>query len=250
MASKKTWIIFSLFIALALSVAPNVSAKKFWDSNSFTLLMGNDYKVGDESRWVLTYEHVSGHSWGDLFLFYDRLDSDNGDLETYGEISPRLAIFNQSAKDDQFLGKVYIAATMEMGAYVQSSGGFSNAATNYLIGLGTDLSIPNFAYVQVNLYKRNNDKGESSWQLTPVWGLPFTLGKATFLYDGFADWVAATDNSSASLNFTSQLKLDVGAYWDNPKAFYIGVEYNYWVNKFGISGVDERNPNLLLKAHF
>ncbi|MFT5852739.1 MAG: hypothetical protein ACI87J_002718, partial [Colwellia sp.] len=51
-------------------------------------------------------------------------------------------------------------------------------------------------------------------------------------------------------NFTSQLKYNLASILDLDTKLYVGVEYAYWVNKFGIDGVDENNINLLVKYHF
>lgn len=233
----------------------NTTAGVQWSDNSLTALSGGDYKLtpdGEGDAAVLTLEHVSGHSWGDLFFFVDHLRFDNGDTENYWELSPRVSLGKVSKKELSFgpVKDVLIASTWESET---GPGGFS--FDNYLYGVGFDLDVPGFAYTQANFYYRNNDLQEDNWQTTLVWGIPFKLGSLDFVYDGFADYESGTEEEHQTLNFTSQLKLDLGALWEMPKKLYLGVEYVHWTNKFGVEdgdfGLDtnERNVNLLLKLH-
>lgn len=227
---------------LAAAVSCNLSAKTLWSDFSVSYLNGSNYEVGDEKRQVVTFEHVTGTTWGDSFLFVDRLESDNGDNETYGEWSPR---FKVTSLENSVVTDLYVATTVEMGTF-NGKGGFSNSFTNYLVGIGAKISIPHTKFFNVNLYHRNNEQGENNYQATLVWSVP--LGD--FVYDGFADITNSTDDQEASMNFTSQLKYNLGAKLGFDTPLYVGVEYAYWVNKFGIKDVDEKNASLLVKYHF
>ncbi|WP_346837845.1 outer membrane protein OmpK [Microbulbifer sp. SAOS-129_SWC] len=256
----------SLLLMSAALVSAMTHAEVLWQDNSLTVLHGNHYTVDyslhtdDSSRDVVTFEHASGHSWGDLFLFSDYLSSTADSSELYTEVSPRLSLGKLSGRDLSFgpVKDVLLASTLELGNmddpdHLTVTGPHF---TNKLAGVGFDLAVPGFNYVQANFYHRDNDDKAANEQLTLVWALPFALGGADFLYDGFIDWASASADAHANMNFTSQLKWDVGARWGKPKSLYAGIEYVYWNNKFGIEdgtyGIDsnERNVNLLLKYHF
>lgn len=228
----KRLMVTSLFLIITASV----NAKTVWSNYSISYLLGDSYEVGDSSREVITFEYTAGTTWGDTFMFFDRLESSDGSVETYGEFAPRYKI-----KDlDGFIKSVYIAPAIEMGP-----------GTNYLLGVGTDLAVPNFNFFQLNAYIRDNADGDMSFQTTVVWGLP--IGPLT--YGGFIDFATGVDNTvfgdtQAQLNFTSQLKYDIAEYLGSDTKVFIGVEYVFWNNKFGIDGVDERNMNLLMQYHF
>jgi len=213
-------------------------AKTLWSKASLTYLNGNNYQVGDPKRQVLTFEHASGHNWGDTFLFVDRLHSDDGDKTTYGEFAPRWYI--QQYGHQGLIKNLSFATTLEMGE------GFSH----YLYGVGFSWNLPHFKFMKTNFYRRNNDKGGSNWQMTASWALPFSIAQTQWDYSAFVDWFTSVDGKPSGYNFTSQLKLNIAPYLGLDSPLYIGTEYVYWTNKFGISGVDERNANLLLKWYW
>lgn len=250
----------------SLSLSAGSNAEVLWQDNSLSLLSGSDYKVDyslstdDSSRTVLTYEHVSGHSWGDIFMFADYLTSDADSDELYTEISPRLSLGKMSGREVSFgpVKDVLLASTLELGNFDDPNHLTATGPhfTNKLAGVGVDLAVPGFSFVQANVYHRNNDDKADNEQLTLVWALPFALAGADFLYDGFIDWSSASADAHPSMNFTSQLKWDLGAQWGQAKSLYAGIEYVHWNDKFGIKdgtfGIDsdERNVNLLVKYHF
>ncbi|WGL15873.1 outer membrane protein OmpK [Microbulbifer bruguierae] len=258
-----------LLLTTGLLSAPlsfTACAETLWSDNSLTALHGKDYKVNyslgsdDSTRNVLTFEHVSGHSWGDFFMFADYLRSDTGADELYTELSPRLSLGKLGNRELAFgpVTDVLLAGQLELGRADDPDHLLATGPefANTLAGVGFDLAVPGFAYFQANVYHRNNEAKADNEQLTLAWGLPFTLSSEAFLYDGFLDWASASRDVHPSMNFTSQLKWDIGARAGNPKKLYAGLEYVHWNNKFGIEdgtfGVDsnERNVNLLLKYHF
>ena len=116
--------------------------------------------------------------------------------------------------------------------------------------MGVSLNIPGARYFNVSLYQRNNGEGlDDNTQITLVWAFPIADG--LFLYDGFLDATDEIGTGASSLNFTSQIKWDIGktALSMKPGKLFLGIEYAYWNNKFGLSGVDERATSLLLKWH-
>ncbi|WP_261841886.1 outer membrane protein OmpK [Aliamphritea ceti] len=229
-------------------VSSSVSAEQIWSDFNIAYLDGSDHELGDGNRQVITFEHASGHDWGDTFFFMDRSMSDNGTNETYFELQPRLSLSYLTGSDLSFgpVKDVYLASQWESKS--DSNGGFDN----YMAGVGVSLDVPGFQFFKANLYQVSNDTKKSDMQLTLGWGAPFEIGNAEFLYDGFIDLTSSEDeaNHATEMNFTSQLKWNVGKAMGTKKPVYVGVEYAYWNNKFGVEGVDERSPSLLLKVHF
>ncbi len=226
-----------LLLTYLLCFSSVISAKLLRSDASITALYGTHYQVGDATRAVMTLEHSSGFSWGDNFFFLDRLWGENGNHSTYFELSPR---FNLRDYENAWLKGIKLATTWEHGKHFDHK----------LIGLGTNFKVPGFNFVGLNLYRRFNDGNPDAWQSTLNWRRPFAIGKQQWVYDGFIDWTSRSQAQASSFNFTSQLKWNIAPLLGLSKPFYLGSEIIYWNNKFGIADINERNLNLLIKAHF
>lgn len=229
-------------LATALTVAASAAtAETFFTDNSITALYGESYEGGDSDKAVVTFEHFSAHSWGDVFIFGDRLmdqGKDSDGTETYIEVAPR---FKVSDFDAGFVKNVYIATTWEM----------SKADDNLLLGLGTDFNIPGFQNLSLNAYNRFNDDGDDNFQTTAVWGVPFAIAGQNFMFDGFWDWATGTSNGkAASSNFTYQLKWDAAQLVGASNKVYVGIEHAIWDNKYHLDNLDENVVSALVKVHF
>ncbi|MEH6624968.1 MAG: outer membrane protein OmpK [Motiliproteus sp.] len=239
---KLRTLIALVFISVT---APNVHAEMLFSNASISYLKGDHYQLGDKQRQVITLEHASGFGWGDNFFFLDRLKNHNGQYSTYYELAPRLNLKTFGNLDLSFgpVSDVLLAATWE-------SGSSSRRFDNYLYGIGFNLQAPGFKYLKLNFYLVDNELKPDDEQLTLSWAYPFSISNHTFLYDGFLDWSSSSDSHAAEMNFTSQIKWDIGKHLDMSHPLYAGFEYAYWNNKFGVKGANERNPSILLKLHF
>lgn len=247
----------TLLTLLAISSFQSIAnAKEFWSDTSLSLLYGQTYKVPftltttDSTRYVITFEHISDNSWGDFFTFLDisrSAESQRNNL--YGELTPRLSLFkisNYKPNKDTFLQDLLLAVNLEYTNDV-----FGTDFLNILAGVGTNVKVPGFQFVQLNFYRRSNQRSADNWQFTPVFAVPFSLGAYDFRVDGWADFVSATRNVSSNIHTQIQMKIDAGKIlMKKPDTFYLGTEYKYWRNKFGITGIQENVWQLLAQVHF
>lgn len=227
-----------------------------WQDFSLSYLYGDGFKVDPEEQHTLTLEYVAGLSFGDVFAFLDLTyyaDSDESD-GLYGEITPRFS-YNKIFNDDFAVGPVtdvLLATSLEYGA---------GPVETFLAGPAIDLKIPGFDFFQLNLFYRsgiNSDNISDGWQLTPAWSVTVPVGCSEIVFDGFVDWVFATEDSNYETNvhFNPQLKYNLGkALLANESKLYVGVEYSYWSNKYGIKDssafrTDDSVVSFLLKYHF
>jgi len=232
-----------ILLALFITTFSTLSfAKTLWSDYSVTYLNGSDYEVGDNQRQVVTFEYASGLTWGDNFMFVERMWSANKDVTLYGEWSPRIKL---SEHRYGVFNNIYFSSTFEVNAFSPASGSSSDFV-NVLLGLGTDISIPGFKFVKLSAYHRNNEIGDDNYQLTLSWAVP--LGKLN--YDGFIDYASAREGATATMNFTSQLKYNLAPHLQLTSPLYVGVEYVWWQSKFGIDDINENNVNFLVKYHF
>jgi nucleoside-specific outer membrane channel protein Tsx len=224
-----------------------------WQDNSLTYVGGGHFKVAPESQQTITYEHVSGWSFGDVFMFVDatQYNGDRGE-SYYGEFSPRFSYgkLSGTGMGSGLVKDALLTTTLEFGkGHVES----------FLAGPAIDLNLPGFDYFQLNFYRRFPLCGQDgkTVQVTPVWGMTLPGAGGRWKFDGFMDWNVNSDGSYASnWHFNPQFKYDLGrSFGMKDRALLVGVEYSYWKNKYGIrdSGefrTDESAISAIVKSHF
>jgi nucleoside-specific outer membrane channel protein Tsx len=221
-----------------------------WQETNFQYLWGTNFKSlatktsKDNSRSTITVEHADAWKYGDNFFFFDitnpEINRNGPKTSIYGEISPRLSIGKIAGIDlsAPFVKDVLVAGTLELG----------NGFHNYLYGLGLSLNLPKFNFADLNVYVRNDTVQHGvTYQITPCWQLPFTVGKANFVFEGFSDIAGAEGDTAFNIDAQPRLLLDLGNFWNKPGNLFVGTEFMYWHNKFGIKGVDEYAPQAMVK---
>ncbi|VGO16761.1 Nucleoside-specific channel-forming protein tsx [Pontiella desulfatans] len=254
-----------IITALVAASAASTFAGDFiqWTDTSVSLLAGTGFEVDPEDQTTVTLEHANGWEYGDFFWFNDFIyfngdqNSAGDDASYYGEIAPRFSLNKMTGKDLSvaFIKDWLIATCYEYGRGVN----LDEYGHNMLVGAGVDLDVPGMDFVQLNAYQRFDLKGGNgeSIQLTGVWKYSRPMGKTTFIFDGFLDWVVNDDGLySKNLHFCPQVKFDIGTLWGwNPNRLNVGVEYDYWSNKYGIKDSNvfpttQSAISLLVKSHF
>ena len=125
----------------------------------------------------------------------------------------------------------------------------------YLAGISFNLSNVWFDFLQLDItaYKDDSVSGRYGMQFTPVRSLPFTLANVKFKFRGFTDFKTGNTNNSGNFNILAQpqMLIDIGdlADWKSDKV-YIGTEYSYWYNKFGLKDVVESTVQGMVIAFF
>lgn len=258
----------TLATLLAASLTPAAQAEMLWHNESLSYLWGRNFRVNPDTQQTFTLEHASGWSWGDLFFFVDQInyqgreDYNQGRSTYYGELQPRLSLGKLSGHKMAFgpVKDVLLAASYEFG---------EEDTESYLLGPGFDLAIPGFDYLQLNVYYRKPDGHRvraGAWQVTPAWSYTLPLGRSDLLIDGYIDWVVNNRDASegrrgqadyhANLHINPQVKYDLGkALEHEPKHLYVGIEYDYWSDKYGIQDskgfrTDQNTVSALVKYHF
>lgn len=239
-------IILTSFIA-TLPMMGTASAEVIWQDFSVSYLKGQHYRLGSATQDIFTFEHTADTSWGDSFLFLDHIREKNGVRSNYAEWAPRWSASKLTGNKYAYgiISDVLLSTTVEM----------SDLQTNFLYGFGVDMTVPGTQILQLNAYRRVNEQMDDNWQLTGAWGVPFQVAGADFMFDGFFDWSNTTKDQRSVFNTNIQLKWDLKSYWSLSNSVYLGVEYVYWNNKFGVADssalrTEESNMNLLLKVHF
>lgn len=226
-----------LAAVLILALATAATAAQ-WESTAVSGLYGTDHKLAPKSEMtIITIEHADGWAYGDNFFFFDITQPFEDGTGIYGEWHPRLSSSKIFKQDMSFgpVKDVLLASEMNLGDNVRI----------YLYGLGFDLDIPHFAWAKVNVFIRDdaNIEDESTYQISPSWNLPFTVGNANFEFTGFVDIAGEEGTAKANVLAQPQLLLDLGHFWGNSKSLYAGVEWQYWNKKYGVDAGDLSEEN-------
>lgn len=246
------------WLALALLATPPAMADdliQWWDM-SVTALYGDNYDLApSEKQTTFTFETAGAWKYGDWFAFQDFVHFNGSnvgmDNTTYGEISTRFSA-SKITGNTVGLGPITdlsLAMTFEEG---------EGPVKSFLYGLGLDIAIPYFSYFSLNTYRRealSSDNNSDGWQLTPAFRMDFPVGNSNIVFDGFFDWVFSADNHGYEENFhfNPQLKYDLGAVLlgeHKKDKLFVGIEYDYWKNKYGVNGIVQNTYSVIAKYHF
>lgn len=167
------------------------------------------------AKQTVTLEHYRTWDYGDIYAFGEYVHAKDGMRfsnlkdDYYGEISPRLSI-NKIAD-----------ITVSNGLFKEWYAAFQhNRGRDYrgwLYGAGVDLNIPAFSTFGVNLYKKVQNIGKDTYQLSLNYYLPL-IDKWHF--EGFVDYTGIdflTQNqllyNIAPIFGVTQQKFEAGVEW-------------------------------------
>ncbi len=209
-----------------------------WSSSNVQLLYGGDFIFAEQGRTTVTVEHAHGWKYGTNFFFVDMYH--NNGFEIYAEVYSYLSLAKITGVDVS-LGPIK-DFSLAGGVNISNRPAARNFQS-YLVGISFDLGNQYFDYLQLDVMAYKDDSVHS-WgvQYTPVWSFPFAIGTTKFKFRGFVDVKDANTNRYGNVSMLAQpqLLLDVGdlAGWKSD-VFYIGTEFSYWLNKFGVKDANE-----------
>lgn len=232
-----------------------------WSANQIEYLYGNQFhepfNAVPVEKNTVTFQHASGYSLGENFAFLDLLQSgasDRNAFEYYGEGYTSFSLGKQGWVQPKGLVKdVSLTAGVNFGE--KSYPTYTVSPRVLLAGPTIDLAVPGFNFVNVNVLAYVNrglfaggDNGchATTWQITPAWNADFSLSGEKFAFEGFLDLIGAHGTCAQRLIAQPRIRWNIGDRFGQPDRWFLGIEYLYWKNKFGIKGEMERSPQLFL----
>lgn len=241
-------------------------------ATSLTYLYGFNWDTPfspSSDRDIITLEHFNANKLGDFFLFVDfaNLTTENRGypdtgIDIYGEASPRISLGKITGKDFSFgiIKDIYIySGTFEFGRSKSLDNinrefgtDIDTTQLRQLHGIAVDFDLPGFTVASLNAYWRDDfDISGSTWQLTAVWEIPFTIGELDFVFKGFADFAGSEGSLEKQFHTSPQLVVDIGdKIFGKKKTLYFGTEIDIWWNEFGVKDQDDVVPQIILQAYF
>lgn len=253
--------LFCSLIPLPFIWPLSVQAELFdWSATEVQYLHGDGYLMpnnpSDVSRSIITLSHADGWALGRNFFFMDTLISEQGEasqVNVYGEFYSYLSLSKITGESLSYglFKDLNLTAGVNAGENLDSD--FSGTRI-ILYGVTVDFNLPGFQLFTVDFLRHDVLEPvslESSWQITPVWKFPFTLLGTHWSLEGFADFIGSKGpNYARNALAQPQLRLDVGDFFGVSDRLFVGIEYQYWHNKFGIRGLNESLPQALLLWKF
>jgi len=203
----------------------------------------------DVEKSILTFENTRAWSWGSSYLFVDVLrswsDADANAKEAYGEWYPSMSLRKVSGRQPSEKLIRDVSVTLGFNGGVRTTG---PAPFVILPGVTVELNIPAFEFFSLGTYvyiDRGRFEGHltgcssTSYQVTPSWSLPFSIGQAAFNFRGFADVIGSHGDCAFQVLAQPELKLDVSRLWHNPGRMWAGVQLYYWHNKYGLDDLED-----------
>jgi len=163
-------------------------------------LTGNSAENGQ--AMTITLNNFTEWKYGDSFFFADFVSGKLWDfLQTpgtvannafvYAEWHPRVFVnrlLGQKGPTLGFIRNYGVAFEVNQGPGFQA----------WMAGAGMDLELPGYLIVGANFYWRYSQIGagsfaqyQNTWQFSPFWTLPFSLGPVPFVFAGFLDMFGA-----------------------------------------------------------
>lgn len=240
---KKLVVVTLLFVNIALAEPPS------WRSSNIQVLFGNQYELGPATRESLTIEHASSWRYGESFFFSNIFNRRDEGTELYAEFYPRLSwkAVTGASPELPVIDDLSVVAGLNIGNLPQQ-----DPFRAYLLGAGLKFKAPAMDYLKLDIMAFKADNLNTiGLQVSPIWAMTFQLGRSRFLFKGFIDWQSADATGGEALWLAQpQLLLDMGHYWGQKNQLYVGMEYSYWYNKFGIDGVIESVPQAMVLMPF
>jgi nucleoside-specific outer membrane channel protein Tsx len=272
---------------VALAAASQLAQAADWSDTYIGYRKGSTFaepfNSNDIGKDIINFNHVSGYKYGTNFFNADVLFSDSKDpggkgsmegaQEVYVVYRTTLDLEKVSGSSFKFGPVRGVGVTAGFDVNTKNDAGYNSKKRMLVVGPTFMMDVPGFLNVGVyGLWESNAPYSTFSGVATPrytydthpmiglSWGIP--IGSLPLSFEGFANFISAKGknefgkDTAAETNIDMQVMYDVGAAMGGaPKKFKVGLEYQYWENKFGndagiVPGATAKTPMIRMEYHF
>ena len=277
----------ALAAAALLAIAPATQAAD-WSDTSLGFRTGSSFaepfNTQDIGKKIVSLSHVSGYKYGSNFFNADLLLSDKNDPASAGSTNGAqevYVVYRHTLDLEKATGTAMkfgvvrgVGLTAGFDFNTKTDAGYNSKKRMFVVGPTLNFDVPGFLNVSLlELFESNapystfSHTGVSRYtykthpMITAAWGIP--LGKDTGLaFEGFANFIASKGKDEFGGNTAAETNIDMQVMYDlsktaGIKGVKIGLEYQYWKNKFGNDasgpagkGAFAKTPMLRAEYHF
>ncbi|MDP3672470.1 MAG: outer envelope protein [Telluria sp.] len=289
MHQPKTRLVPHLCLAAILGISAGAQAAD-WSDTSISWRAGNKFaepfNPQDVKKNIFALTHVSGYKYGSNFFNVDLLQSDSRDpgsltqrsgaQEAYVVYRHTLDIGKLRGADIKFGPVRGVGATFGFDWNAKNDVGYNSRKRMLVAGPTLMWDVPGFLNTSLLVLRESNAPSgafppisqvsgrytyDTHPMLTASWGIPV----ATLVsFEGYANWIASKgkdevgNQTGVETNIDMQVMFDAGAAMGHKKnVFRVGLEYQYWNNKFGNTsgttggkGFRAKTPMIRAEYHF
>lgn len=200
---------------------------------------------------IVTLQHASSWAFGDVFFFIDFLDDRRNDITNFND-KDAYGEFYGYFSSSKLLGVNYGDGLIkDVGVVAGINAGADANYRSWLPGGYIDWKVPGFAFFRTQFTAVIDDsdfpaKQKDGWQFDWSWAAPFEIAGQFFSLEGHIEYTANSRNLSFGNKQSDwilgqpQLRWDAGyALTGKKDVFFLGTEYQFWINKLGTKQVDE-----------
>lgn len=278
----------SLASAIVLALAPAAQAFDWSDTSvgyRYGTRYGEPYGRNDIHKNIFSLTHVDGYQYGTNFFNADWLLSDSRDPSSPGSNSGAHEVY-VVYRHTLDLGKVSssklafgpvrgVGLTAGFDWNTKTDAGYNSRKRMLVAGPTLMLDVPGFLNMSLLALWESNApyngftgvhtsryRYDTHPMLNLAWGIP--VGDTALSFEGFANFIGSKGkdefggDTKPETNIDMELMGDVSPWLGAKKnTFKLGVEYQYWKNKFGNDssgpagdGAFAKTPMVRLEAHF
>lgn len=272
--------------ACVLALAPMARAADWSDTSigyRYGTRFAEPFGVNDIHKSIFNFTHASGYKLGSNFFNVDLLLSDKKDPSGAGATTGAqevYIVYRNTLDLDKIGGPALKMGPIRGGgitwgfdANAKTDAGYNSKKRMFVVGPTVSFDVPGFLNVSLlELWESNAPyntftksgvpryRYQTHPMLTAAWGIPLGGG---FSFEGFMNYIAAKGknefggDTAPETNFDGQIMYDVSSLAGAKGKFKVGIEYQYWKNKFGNdasgpagSGATAKTPMIRAEYHF
>jgi nucleoside-specific outer membrane channel protein Tsx len=269
-----------------LAACGSVAQAADWSDTSISYRYGEKFAepVNDKdiSKSIINLSSISGYKYGTNFFSADFLISNSDDPSSAGSTDGAheaylvyrhtLDIGKVSGANMAFGPVRGVGATVGFDVNTKTDAGYNSKKRMLVIGPTLMMDVPGFLNISLlalresnapyNTYKQTSTPRytyKTHAMVNLAWGIPFNIG-IPLSFEGFANVIDSKGKNEFGFDTGVETNIDMQVMYDMSEAvgakkntFKVGLEYQYWKNKFGnmnLAGTTAKTPMVRAEYHF